>query len=371
MDSRYTINDASEIITPALILFREILDENLDKMIAIAGDASRLRPHCKTHKTREVVRLELERGITKHKCATFAEAEMLAEVGVKDIFLAYSLVGPNIGRAVRFVEKYPDVTFSVTGDHPAPITALGAAMSDAGQSVDVLFDVDTGQHRTGLVVGERAKQIYRQIVETAGLNPGGLHVYDGQQHQESREERAAAINGEWVKVVTFRDDLVAEGWPVPRMVCGGTASFPVYAEKDDPTIELSPGTCVYQDTGYQSHFPDLDFTPAALLLTRVISRPTENRVTVDLGYKAVASDPPVGKRLTFPDLPDAVQVLQNEEHLVLETAEAQRYQPGDELLAIPTHICPTSALHKQVFVIVGGELVERWDIASRDRWLTI
>ena len=108
-----------------------------------------------------------------------------------------------------------------------------------------------------------------------------------------------------------------------------------------------------------------------MLLTRVISRPTENRVTVDLGYKAVASDPPVGKRLTFPDLPDAKQVLQNEEHLVLETAQAQRYQPGDELLAIPTHICPTSALHKQVFVISDGDLVDRWDVASRDRWLTV
>jgi D-serine deaminase-like pyridoxal phosphate-dependent protein len=118
-------------------------------------------------------------------------------------------------------------------------------------------------------------------------------------------------------------------------------------------------------------FPDLRFTPAALLLTRVISRPTANRITLDLGYKAVASDPPAGNRLLFPDLPDAHAVLQNEEHLVLETSRAEEFRPGNELLAIPKHVCPTSALHKQAFVVSGGRVVDRWSVDARDRWLSI
>ncbi len=371
MESCYRIEDTSAIITPAILVYRELVEENLDKMLQIAGDVSRLRPHCKTHKTREVVQLGLSRGITKHKCATFAEAEMLADVGVKDVFLAYSLVGPNIGRAVQFVERFPEVIFSVTADHEKPIGALGSALALADRSIEVLLDIDTGQHRTGLLVGESAKSRYRQIVETDGLKPGGLHVYDGHQHHKSREERAAAINMEWKKVIAFRDELLAQDWPVPRIVAGGTASFPVYAEKDDPTIELSPGTCIYNDAGYSEAFPDLVFRPATVLLTRVISRPTKNRVTLDLGYKAVASDPPAGKRLIFPDVPDAKEVLQNEEHLVIETSRAEEFEPGDELFAIPRHICPTSALHKQVFVVSHGKLSERWDVACRDRWLTI
>lgn len=371
MDPRYHIEDTSDIISPALIVFTELLDENLRHMVQIAGDASRLRPHCKTHKTREVITRQMALGITKHKCATFAEAEMLATAGVKDIFLAYNLVGPNISRAVKFVEKYPDVSLSVTADHTQPIAQLAAAMSQAGHSIDVLLDIDTGQHRTGLMVGDAAKDLYRQIVETAGVNPGGLHVYDGHQHQQSRDERRAAVNAEWEKVVRFRDGLLAEGWPVPRIVAGGTASFPIYAEKDDPTIELSPGTCAYNDAGYSERFPDMVFMPATLLLTRVVSRPTADRITVDLGYKAVASDPPAGSRAVFPDLPDANQVLQNEEHLVIETSKAENYQPGDELYALPRHVCPTSALHKQVFVITDGKLAEKWDVASRDRWLTL
>src|SRR5262245_26362482 len=130
----FRIADTRQIISPALILFRDALDENLGKMIAIAGRADRLRPHCKTHKMPQVTKMELARGITRHKCATFAEAEMLADAGAPDIFLSYNLVGPNIRRAVEFKKKYPRVSFQVQADHPGPIAELGRAMSSAGTS---------------------------------------------------------------------------------------------------------------------------------------------------------------------------------------------------------------------------------------------
>ncbi len=371
MDSRYFIQATDEIFSPGMVLFRDIVEENLRRMIAIAGNASRLRPHCKTHKMPELARLELGLGITRHKAATFAEAEMLALAGIRDVVLAYNLVGPNIPRAVRFRQKFPDVRIAVTADHEKPIQQLGEAMSRAGQSIHVLLDIDTGQHRTGVEAGPRAKALYETLARTPGLIADGFHVYDGHQHQKERKDRAAAVDAEFSKVVSLRDDLVRAGFEVPRMVCGGTASFPIYAEKTDPTIELSPGTCVLNDFGYGNAFPDLVFSPAALLLTRVISRPTPDRVTCDLGYKAVASDPPAGQRLQFPDLPDAEAVLQNEEHLVLKTAQAEKFSPGDVLFAIPRHVCPTSALHKQVFVVSDGQLVGRWDVTGRDRWITI
>lgn len=371
MDHRYKIADTGEIISPALIVYRELLDENLSKMLAIAGRAERLRPHCKTHKMPQVTKIELADGITKHKCATFAEAEMLANAGVTDIFLAYNLVGPNIRRAVEFAKKFPKASLKVTADHPGPIAALGKAMSAAGLTIEVLLDLDVGQHRTGVEAGPRAKELYETIAATPGLKPGGFHVYDGHQHQKSFDERTAAINAEWQKVVAFRDDLKRSGLAIPRIVCGGTGGFPVYAAKTDPEIELSPGTCVFNDAGYGEAFPDLVFTPATALLTRVISRPAPDRVTLDLGYKAVASDPPAGKRLTLVELPEAEHILQNEEHLVVKTPRAGEFQPGDELYAIPRHICPTVALHKQVYVVSKGKVIDRWDVTGRDRWLTI
>ena len=370
-DPRYRIEDTSDIFTPALLVFRELLEQNLDTMIRIAGRPDRLRPHCKTHKIAEITQFQLAKGVAKHKCATLAEAEMLARTGVGDIFLAYNLVGPNILRAVRLLQAYPDIRLAVTADHPQPVAALGQAMHGAGLSIDVLLDIDVGMHRTGMEVGAEALALYRQIAGTPGLRPGGLHVYDGQNHQTAVAERRAAVHAGWQRVVPFRDQLMSEGLPVPRIVAGGTGTFPVYAAIDDPTLELSPGTTVFYDAGYTDAFPDLPFQVAAVLLTRVISRPGPDRLTVDLGTKACASDPPAGRRLVFPDLPEAEQVLQNEEHLMLKTPRAEQFQPGDELLAIPWHICPTTALHKQVYVVSAGRLVARWDVAARDRWLTI
>src|ERR1041385_1329317 len=94
----YEIQNLAEVPSPSLLVYEDRVQENIRRMIEIAGDVNRLRPHIKTHKTGQLVRLQLERGITKFKCATIAEAEMAAMAGAKDVLLAYQPVGPNIGR---------------------------------------------------------------------------------------------------------------------------------------------------------------------------------------------------------------------------------------------------------------------------------
>ena len=103
---------------------------------------------------------------------------MLAEAGVPDVFLSYNLVGPNIGRAVEFRKKFPQVSFQVQADHAGPVAALGRAMAAAGQTIEVLLDLDVGQHRTGIPAGPKAKELYQSIARTPGLRAGGFHVYD-------------------------------------------------------------------------------------------------------------------------------------------------------------------------------------------------
>jgi D-serine deaminase-like pyridoxal phosphate-dependent protein len=372
VNPQYAVADTSAILSPGLLFYKDLIRRNVARCVEMAGDAARLRPHVKTHKTREIVRLELDAGIRKHKCATLAEAEMVAGCGAADVLLAYNLVGPNCARMARLIKAFPATQFSVLADHPAGARALSEALAAAGQTIDVLLDVDVGQHRTGIAPGEAAVALYEQFDRLPGLRPGGLHVYDGHNHQESYAEREAAVKRQLEPVLAMRDVLLKKGLPVPRLVLGGTPTFPVYAKMDLPGMELAPGTCVLHDHGYGSRFADLSgFVPAALLLTRVISRPTPRRITFDLGYKAVASDPPAGKRLVLLDLPDAEQVLQNEEHLVVETPTADRFGPGDVAFAVPTHICPTSAMHKQAYVIEGGRLAGTWEIVARDRMLTV
>ena len=371
MNQLYVIDNPDEVLSPGLVVFEDIVRDNITRMKAIAGQDQRLRPHCKTHKMVDIVQLEVDMGIFKHKCATFAEAEMLAVGGAQDVFLAYNPVGPNIARAVQFRQRYPDVRFSVAADHPQPVKALNDAMATAGIEIDVFVDINTGLGRTGLTPGPEAHDLFEQIERASHLRPAGLHMYDGQNHQTRLDERSTAVEECWNSVQTLRNDLENSSHTVSAIVAGGTGTFPLYARKDDPALELSPGTCVLHDSGYEQCFPEMRFIPAALILTRVVSKPSPGRVTFDLGYKACASDPPPGSRLRFPNIPDAREVQQYEEHLVVETANAAGYRPGDIELAIPTHICPTSALHAQAWVIRSGKVCDSWKVTARDRQLEI
>jgi D-serine deaminase-like pyridoxal phosphate-dependent protein len=268
---------------------------------------------------------------------------------------------------------FPESWFTVLADHPGAMQALSSVMEESGQTVGVMLDVDVGQHRTGIAPGEGAVNLYQEIARLPGLEPRGLHVYDGHTHQSDPAERAEAVRRQLQPALALRAELERKGLPVPAITAGGTPTFPIYATMDLPGLELSPGTCLLHDHGYGSRFPDLArFIPAAVLLTRVISKPTPTRLTLDLGYKAVASDPPAGKRLIMLNFPgEYEQILQNEEHLVLETAAAGQFQPGDEFFAIPTHICPTCAMHQQAYVIEDGHVTDHWHIVGRDRVLTV
>ncbi|MFO0877183.1 MAG: D-TA family PLP-dependent enzyme [Gemmataceae bacterium] len=370
--SQYSIADTSAIFSPGLVFFKDLIAKNLARTIEMAGGVERLRPHCKTHKTREIIRMELEAGITKHKVATLAEAEMVASCGAPDVFLAYPIIGPNVPRLAQLLRKFPQTRFAVTADHPAALEKLAQYLAAQKLEVDVLLDVDVGQHRTGIAPGPEAVELYALIDRLPGVRPAGLHLYDGHNHQEGVVEREAAVQAGLEPSLRLRDALLARGLPVPRLVVGGTPTFPVFARLQIPHLECSPGTLILHDNGYGSRFADLaGFIPGALLLTRVISRPTPTRVTFDLGYKAVASDPPAGKRLILLDVPEYQAVLQNEEHLVVETPMADRFQPGDEVLAIPTHICPTVAMHQRAYVVEGGRVTGTWEIVGRDRVLSL
>lgn len=373
MNPAYKLADESNVFSPSLVFFPDLIRKNIARVVEMAGGPERLRPHVKTHKTREIAKFLLEAGVTKHKCATIAEAEMLAGVGVPDLLIAYPLVGPNVQRLCELIKKFPATRFSCLIDHPEAAKALAAGVHGAGLTVDFVMDLDVGQHRTGIPVGEGALALYEMAAKLPGLRPTGFQAYDGHNHQESLAERESAVRALLAPVLDLRAKAEAKKLPVPRLICGGTPTFPIFARmRDVPGIECSPGTFVLHDAGYGSKYSDLaGFTPAAVLITRVVSRPTPNRVTLDLGNKSVAADPILTKRVTLLDFPEYTTVGHNEEHLIVETAGADKYKPGDVVYALPGHICPTVALHRDVLVAEGGKITGKWPVASRDRVLTV
>jgi D-serine deaminase-like pyridoxal phosphate-dependent protein len=370
MDQRHRLRDPSDILSPSLLVYPKIVRENLQNMISLAGGASRLRPHVKTHKMAEIIRLCESLGIHKHKCATIAEVEMVAAAGGSDVLLAYPLVGPNVKRFAHLVRGYRGTTFRAIVDHPDSARALSAAMQGLDRRLPVLVDLDIGMGRTGITPDERAAELYSMVNSLPNLVPDGLHAYDGHIHNgDPAARRREAQSGVESTVALYRR-LLKIGMSVPRLVMGGTPTFPIHTDLEVAGVECSPGTCVLQDDGYQKRYPDLAFSPGALVLTRVISHPSSGRLCLDLGHKAVAADP-AGPRVRLLDLPDARAVVHSEEHLVVETDEAENFPIGTPLLAIPTHICPTVALHRRAYVIEDGEVTGQWEVTARDRVLGV
>lgn len=362
------ITNLADLPSPALLLVRERIEENLRRMLAIAGTPDRLRPHVKTHKLAELVRRQVQLGISRFKCATIAEAEMTAAAGGEDVLLAMQPVGPQAERFAHLIEAFPRTRFSAIVDDAEAARQLSRLAPSTGRPMELLVDLDIGQHRTGLPTGAGAAEFARFLAALPGVVFGGLHAYDGHLHDRDPAVRQAQADAAFAPVAALRSMLVDAGLAVPRIVAGGTPTFPFHATR--PDVECSPGTCVLWDAGYAAKLPDLDFLPAAFLLTRVVSRPTPNRLCLDLGHKAVASEMP-HPRVVFPDLPDATPVAHNEEHLVLETPRAASWKVGDAVLGIPWHICPTVALHAEAWIVEAEQARQRWSITARARRLSV
>lgn len=369
MSDWYAISDVDAVPTPALAVYPERIRENIRRMIAIAGGPAKLRTHAKTHKMAEVARLQLDAGITKFKCATLAEAEMLGRCDAPDVLLAFAPVGPNIKLFIRLIDAFRRTKFSALANDADAIRALSQALTAAGKTISVYLDVDNGLGRTGVAPDDdRATGLYRLLHESPGLRAGGLHVYDGQIREPELAARAAACDAAFAPVEALRAELGRQDLPVPNVIVGGTPTFPIHARR--PGVECSPGTCLFSDAGYSERYADLGFLHAAVVLTRVVSKPGRGRITLDLGYKAISADTPPPRVRLF-GLTDAQVAIQSEEFLTLETSRADEFRVGDLFYGVPLHICPTVALHAEAWVIENGRTAGRWRVAARDRMLTV
>ena len=368
MNDWFRLHDEAAIPSPALLLFRDLIEHNLRLMLEIVGDPARLRPHVKTHKLGPLVARQIDLGITKFKASTIAEMEMCATTGAPDVLLAFPQAGPNVARLCELARKFPKTAFSVVADDPSAVRALSAAAVATGVTLGVLIDLDCGMHRTGIAPGDAAVALYKLITESPALHAAGLHAYDGHITEPAPAARRAICEEAFAPVLALRAKLEGMGLPVPLLVAGGTPTFPIHASHADR--ECSPGTPVLWDFGYGDKYPDLAFQAASVLLARVVSRPAPDRLCVDLGHKAVAAEMP-HPRVRFIELPDAVAVMQSEEHLLIETPRAREFAVGHVLHGIPRHICPTVALHAEALVVENGSVSARWPILARARRLTI
>jgi len=365
----YTINDVDKLDTPALVTYPHRVKQNIDMLKYMIDDVFRLRPHVKTFKSMDVVQLILDAGISKFKCATIAEAEMLAMCGARDVLLAYQPIGPKLGRFMRLIISYPDTKFSCLIDDQDIAAAISASAIKNSVRVNIYIDLNAGMNRTGIALGPKALLLYIFCNSLPGINQIGLHAYDGHIHETDIRERKAVCDMAYEPVSKLQQTIKERGYTEPVVIAGGSPTFTIHAKR--PAIECSPGTFVYWDRGYQHSFPEEQFLSAALVVARIVSLPTDTTICIDCGHKSVASENELSKRIFFLNAPELKFVSQSEEHLVAEAGDGHSYKIGNVLYGMPWHICPTVALYERATTIENNIITGEWKNIARDRKINI
>jgi D-serine deaminase-like pyridoxal phosphate-dependent protein len=355
--------------SPALAVYPARVQQNIDTLIAMIDDVSRLRPHVKTNKCAEVVQMMRASRIYKFKCATIAEAELLGLCGAEDVLLAYQPIGPKLQRFKALVKRYPATGYSCLVDDSSAATAISATFATVGYRLPVYLDLNIGMNRTGIAPDKVALDLYLALNDMRGVLPLGLHAYDGHLRDPDLNTRMIACDAAFESVQQLSSAIISAGLPEPVIVAGGSPTYSIHAKR--PKVECSPGTFIYWDEVCRHICAEQPFIQAAVLIARVISLPDRTKICVDLGHKSVAAENELSKRVFFLNAPELIPLSQSEEHLVLEAGEDHPYQVGDLLYGLAGHICPTVALYEEVVAVKDHHMTGVWKNAARDRTINI
>ncbi len=369
----------TDLRTPCVLVDHPRIERNIERMQSAAESRGlRLRPHAKTHNCPDLARVQIGRGAVGICCAKLGEAEVFAEAGISDIRLPYPLHPSNADRVLRLLDR-THLSFIV--DHAALARQWSEVMTSAGREVDVLVKVDVGFHRCGIDPSDSgAVDFVVDIARLPGLRLKGLLSHAGHAYGAGSEDEAAAIAASEAQTMTALAAAVrARGIEVEEISVGATPTARFSVQQQGLT-EVRPGNYIYFDRT-QVGLGAAGWDDCALsVLARVVSRPARDRIIFDSGSKTLTNDlargfaaqPGYGAVMTGLEeaVPDASLVIErlSEEHANVRSLDgASTLEPGDLVRIVPNHSCVVSNLVDSVWLVGGGEVLDRLDVSARGR----
>jgi D-serine deaminase-like pyridoxal phosphate-dependent protein len=368
--SELILSPNADVDTPALVVSEEILHRNIAEMASFAKSIGvGLRPHIKTHKTPQIARLQIAAGAVGITCAKVGEAEVMIEhAGVEDVLIAYPTIGEHKYR--KIVALMERARIAVAVDSMAAAQALSRAMARHDRSLDVYVEVNTGQNRSGVLVGDEAVAFALDVARLPNLHLVGIMTHEGHVNSLDMDTIEAAALEAGKAMVDTAERIREHGIELPTVSVGSTP-----AAKFTPTVpgitEMRPGTYVFNDNSlfrFGNEWGVQDC--AARFVATVVSHTAPDRCVLDTGSKSLAMDPSKGRpgHGFIVGHPDVVISKLSEEHGVCELpAGEEGFEVGDRVEVIPNHICPTVNLMNEMFIARGGKIVDTWTIAARGK----
>ena len=368
-DPRYAVSGIEDVLTPALLLYPDVIASNIDRTLdLLAGDANRWRVHIKTAKLAHTLRMLVERGVRNFKCATTLELLTACRSGALDVLLAYPAMGANARRTQEIAEQFPNVRISVLAENEAQV------LQWRDSRVGIFLDINPGMNRTGIDQSQPGKIIeLARAITAPGLAFRGLHYYDGQYRNPAELERTQAAHRGYGHLMKLARELDRSGLPVPEVVTSGTPTFHCSLayegfRRGNFIHRVSPGTIVYNDASSLHQLPsEYGYRPAALVVTRVVSHPHPGIITCDAGHKTVSADAGVPTCVVLGH-PELTPRSPSEEHLPMAVQEgATAPEIGEPLYLLPRHICPTVNNFDYALLVRNGDIEATESVSARGR----
>lgn len=358
----------SELDTPALLVDGDRLESNLDHMAQVARSADlKLRPHIKTHKTAEIARMQLDRGADGITVAKIGEAQVMADAGFEDIFIAHQIVGPT--KIARLVELAGRVKVSVGVDSTEVASPLSMAFAQHGMRLPVLIEVEVGLHRCG-VSPDDAMDLARHINTLPGLSLVGLFTYPGQAYDARSENEVAGIAAYECRIMSELAQRIAPIADRELRVSGGSTPTAAHYHPESGLTEMRPGSYVFNDRTQLDRWSAKPEQCALTVLSTVVSVPEPGRAVLDAGSKSLAADlarESPGHGMLEEDSA-AVLIKLNEEHGFLDLSQTDlKLRVGDKVHVVPNHSCVVCNLFDEMVAVRSGEVLERWPIVARGK----
>lgn len=367
MIGEFKVHDEDKLLTPGLFVYPARVEQNIEAMIQIAGGTKRLIPHVKTHKMSAIIKLQMKAGISQFKCATLSEMNLLISCSVDRIILAHQPTKEKMRQFIHWQKKNPTIVFETLVDNLDSLNMFSDLAEQTGVKIKLWIDINNGMNRTG-ILPKKAFSLYAAFEENIKIEFQGLHVYDGHIRPFNLNERISICNSDYESITILVKQIEESGGVVPEIITGGSPSFYPHALREKTL--LSPGTTLLWDLGYKKIWKESPFLNAAILITRLISKPNTNIYCFDLGHKAVASEMPL-PRVEILGLESAIHKSQSEEHLIVEYIEDNDFKVGDLFYALPYHICPTVAKYNRVYIIEDGVHTGYWNVEARDHQIEL
>jgi 3-hydroxy-D-aspartate aldolase len=346
------VRTKSQLPTPALLLDLDAFEANLHRMASHAAQAGKaLRPHAKAHKCVEIARRQITAGAKGICVATVAEAELMASAGIAGLLLTSPVADPlKMARIVR-------TGAMVVADHVKQAGWYQDAASAARKQIDVLVDLDVGDHRTGAASATHALEIAQIVDRSANLRFRGIQAYSVRgSHAGGFEARRQASEDAFEVAAEVRDLLLEHGLAVEIVTGGSTGSWHIDTGISIVT-ELQAGSYVLMDLAYRKQ--GLDFRHALTVLATVVSANHSEFVTVDAGFKAFSTDRAYGPEAVA--LEGSAYRWGGDEFGYLEV-KGTLPGLGDKIEFLPPHCDPTVNLYDMVHACRGDVVEASWPL---------